>query len=74
MQLHEDMCQAGFYMRYVEENHEHFAIVDQEIVWYGNMNLLGKDIYRGQYDARTKQKNRSGINGNGVLRCCYPVQ
>ena len=42
MQLHEDMRQAGFYMRYVEENCEHFAIVDQEIVWYGNMNLLGK--------------------------------
>ncbi|MBQ8330572.1 MAG: hypothetical protein IJX83_13370, partial [Lachnospiraceae bacterium] len=42
MQQHEDMRQAGFYMKYVEENCEHFAIVDQEIVWYGNMNLLGK--------------------------------
>ena len=37
-----DIVMAGFFMKYVEENCEHFAIVDQEIVWYGSMNLLGK--------------------------------
>lgn len=42
MQLHEDMRQAGFYMKTVEESCEHFAIVDQEIVWYGNINILSK--------------------------------
>ena len=42
MQLHEDMRQAGFYMKTVEESCEHFAIIDQEIVWYGNINLLSK--------------------------------
>lgn len=26
----------------VEETCEHFAIIDQEIVWYGSMNLLAK--------------------------------
>ena len=43
MQLHEDMRQAGFYIKTVEESCEHFAIIDQEVVWYGNMNLLGKE-------------------------------
>lgn len=42
MQLHEEMRQAGFYIKTVEETCEHFAIIDQEIVWYGNMNLLAK--------------------------------
>ena len=42
MQLHEDIKQAGFYIKTVDETYEHFAIIDQEIVWYGNMNLLGK--------------------------------
>lgn len=42
MQLHEEMRQAGFYVKTVEESCEHFAIVDQEIVWYGSMNLLSK--------------------------------
>lgn len=42
MQLHEDMRQAGFYLKTVEESCEHFAIIDQEIVWYGNINILSK--------------------------------
>lgn len=43
MQLHEDMRQAGFYIKTVEATCEHFAVIDQELVWYGNMNLLGKE-------------------------------
>ena len=42
MQLHEEMRQAGFYIKTVEDTCEHFAIMDQEIVWYGSMNLLAK--------------------------------
>lgn len=42
MQLHEEMHQAGFYIKTVEESCEHFAIIDQNIVWYGSMNLLAK--------------------------------
>ena len=30
------------YKKTVEETCEHFAIIDQEIVWYGNINLLAK--------------------------------
>ena len=29
-------------MKTVEDSCEHFAIVDQEIVWYGNINILSK--------------------------------
>ena len=42
MQLHEEMRQAGFYIKTAEETCEHFAIIDREIVWYGSMSLLGK--------------------------------
>ena len=40
MQLHEEMRQAGFYMKTMEDTCEHYAIIDQKIVWYGSMNLL----------------------------------
>lgn len=43
MQLHEDMRKAGFYIKTVEESCERFAVIDQEVVWYGNINLLTKD-------------------------------
>ena len=43
MQLHEDMRQAGFYIKTVEDSCENFAIIDQEIIWYGNIHLLGKE-------------------------------
>ena len=43
MRLHEDMRQAGFYIKTTEEFCQHFIIIDQELVWYGNMNLLGKE-------------------------------
>lgn len=43
MKLHEDMRKAGFYMKTVENVCSHFAIVDQEIVWYGSINFLGKE-------------------------------
>ena len=29
-------------MKTVEDTCEHFAIIDEEIVWYGSMNLLAK--------------------------------
>ena len=43
MQLHEDMRKAGFYIKTVEESCERFAVIDQEVVWYGNINLLAKN-------------------------------
>lgn len=43
MRLHEDMRQAGFHLSISEEFCDRFAIIDQELVWYGNMNLLAKE-------------------------------
>ena len=43
MQLHEDMRQAGFFIKTVEDSCEDFAIIDQENIWYGNIHLLGKE-------------------------------
>ena len=42
MQLHEEIRQAGFYIKQQDESCERFAIIDQEIVWYGGVNLLAK--------------------------------
>ncbi len=42
MQLHEEIRQAGFYIKTVEDSCERFAIMDQNIVWYGNINILAK--------------------------------
>ena len=35
--------EAGFFMKTVENSCENFAVIDQEIVWYGNIHLLGKE-------------------------------
>ncbi len=43
MRLHEDMRQAGFLVKTTEEVCEHCAIIDRELIWYGNMNLLAKE-------------------------------
>ena len=43
MQLHEDMRRAGFCIKTVEEYCDRFAVIDQNVVWYGNINLLAKD-------------------------------
>jgi len=34
---------AGFHMELVQENYEHYAVIDNEIVWYGSVNLLSKE-------------------------------
>ena len=39
----EQLRKAGFEIRLVEEFCEHFAVVDQGIVWYGSVNLLSKE-------------------------------
>ena len=43
MELMEKLRKAGFEVRLVEGSCEHFAVIDQEIVWYGSMNLLSKE-------------------------------
>lgn len=43
MELQERMRRTGFEMNLVEDYCQHYCIVDQEIVWYGSMNFLGKE-------------------------------
>lgn len=38
-----EMRQAGFFIKTVEDSCENFAVIDQEIIWYGNIHLLGKE-------------------------------
>lgn len=40
MELMERLRRAGFEIRLAEESCEHYAVIDNEIVWYGSMNLL----------------------------------
>ena len=37
------MRENGVYVIVKEEVIEHFAIIDDELVWHGGMNLLGKE-------------------------------
>ena len=43
MELMERLRKAGFEIRRVEETCEHYAVIDNEIVWYGSVNLLSKE-------------------------------
>lgn len=43
MELMERLRKAGFEIRLVEESCEHYAVIDNEIVWYGSVSLLSKE-------------------------------
>lgn len=42
-ELIRQMEEAGIRVKFVEEQVEHFAVIDQILVWHGGMNLLGKE-------------------------------
>ena len=39
----ETLRTAGVEIKYVQDNCQHFAVIDERIVWYGSMNLLSRD-------------------------------
>ena len=41
--LLESLRTAGWEIRLVQDNCQHFAVIDEQIVWYGSMNLLSRD-------------------------------
>lgn len=43
MELMERLRKAGFEIRLVEESCEHYAVIDNDIFWYGSVNLLSKE-------------------------------
>lgn len=43
VELMEALRNTGFHMELMDEHCEHYAVIDNEIVWYGSMNLLSKD-------------------------------
>ena len=43
MELMERLRKAGFEIKLVEDSCEHYAVIDNELVWYGSMNLLSKE-------------------------------
>ncbi len=43
MELMERLRKTGFEIRLAEDSCEHYAVIDNEIVWYGSMNLLSKE-------------------------------
>lgn len=42
-QLVESLKSSGVSVKTLKEMHEHFAVIDREIVWYGSMNLLSRE-------------------------------
>ena len=43
MELMERLRKAGFEIQLREDSCEHYAVIDNEIVWYGSVNLLSKE-------------------------------
>ena len=43
IELMELLRNAGFRIELMTESCQHYAVIDEEIVWYGSMNLLSKD-------------------------------
>lgn len=43
IELMRRLWESGFNIELKEDHCEHYAIIDNEIVWYGSMNLLSKD-------------------------------
>jgi superfamily II DNA or RNA helicase len=41
--LIDELREAGIYVKEVSGIHEHFAVIDKEIVWYGSMNMLSRE-------------------------------
>ncbi|HAX53100.1 MAG TPA: restriction endonuclease subunit R, partial [Lachnospiraceae bacterium] len=41
--LIQQMKDVGIIVRFTENETEHFAVIDQLLVWHGGMNLLGKE-------------------------------
>ncbi|MCD8217171.1 MAG: hypothetical protein LUD01_03855 [Clostridiales bacterium] len=41
--LIEQMRGMGIHVIFADGDAEHFAVIDQELVWHGGMNLLGKE-------------------------------
>lgn len=56
MELMERLRRAGFEIRLAEESCEHYAVIDNEIVWYGSMNLLSIEDAEDNI-MRVKSKN-----------------
>lgn len=42
-QLVESLKSSGVSVKTLKEMHEHFAVIDREIVWYGSMSLLSRE-------------------------------
>lgn len=42
-ELIDNLRSVGITVKEKEMMHEHFAVIDQEIVWYGSMNLLSRE-------------------------------
>lgn len=42
-ELVEQLKLAGIIVKLKEKVEEHFAVIDDELVWHGGMNLLGKE-------------------------------
>ena len=43
IELMEELRNTGFHIDLIEDHCERYAVIDNEIVWYGSMNLLSKD-------------------------------
>lgn len=41
--LIDELREVDIYVKEVSGIHEHFAVIDKELVWYGSMNMLSRE-------------------------------
>ena len=43
LHLHARLTATGIHLNLQTPLHHHFAIIDRQLVWHGNLNILGKE-------------------------------
>lgn len=75
MELLELLRNTGFERQLMQEGGECFAVVDQKVVWYGNMNFLSKEdmednlmrVVSGDIAAEIMEMTFGGEGADGLV-------
>lgn len=79
LELMEMLRNMGFHIELMKENCEHYAVIDNEIVWYGSMNLLSKEDVEDNIMRVVSKEIASELlemtfkNGNNTQKPCQEV-
>lgn len=67
----ESLRTAGFEIQYAEETCQHFAVIDEKIVWYGSMNLLSRDDVEDNIMRLESREVAEELLGMATTSACF---